>query len=80
MNRDDGRAGQFDGRARIRTPESPDAEEDDGFVLFVVHDANRDETAIEILDAGAIDAAPLARLWLDTRIPLGFHGNWAGAS
>ena len=45
-----------------------------------MHDAQRDQTAVEILDAGAVDAAPLARLWLDTRIPLGFHGNWAQAN
>ncbi len=70
--------GQWTGEP-VFVPRSAGAAEDDGFVLFVVHDANRDETSIEILDAGAVDAAPLARLWLDTRIPLGFHGNWANA-
>jgi carotenoid cleavage dioxygenase len=64
----------------VFVPRHPTAEEDDGFVLFLVHDASRDETAVEILDARAVDAAPLARLWLDTRIPLGFHGNWAEAT
>jgi carotenoid cleavage dioxygenase len=63
----------------VFAPRHATAAEDDGFVLFAVHDANRDETAIEILDARALDAAPLARLWLDTRIPFGFHGNWATA-
>lgn len=64
----------------VFVPRAADAAEDDGFVLFLVHDATRDETAVEILDAGAIDAAPLARLWLDTRIPFGFHGNWRSGS
>jgi carotenoid cleavage dioxygenase-like enzyme len=32
-----------------------------------------------VLDARAIDSAPLARLWLEERIPLGFHGNWLQA-
>ena len=71
--------GQWTGEP-VFVPRSETAEEDDGFVLFLVHDANRDETAVEILDARAIDAAPLARLWLDTRIPLCFHGNWAQAT
>ena len=63
----------------VFVPRSPDAEEDDGFVLNLVYDATGDRTAVDILDARALDAEPLARLWLDQRIPLGFHGNWASA-
>jgi carotenoid cleavage dioxygenase-like enzyme len=70
--------GQWTGEP-VFVPRTATSAEDDGFVLFLVHDANRDETAVEILDARAVDAPPLARLWLDTRIPLGFHGNWADA-
>jgi carotenoid cleavage dioxygenase-like enzyme len=61
----------------VFVPRAADAEEDDGFILHLLHDARRDESAIEILDARAIDAEPLARLWLDERIPVGFHGNWS---
>ena len=64
----------------VFAPRSPDAAEDDGFVLVLVHDANRDATAVEILDARSVDAGPLARVWLDERIPLGFHGNWSSAA
>ncbi len=64
----------------VFVPRDAEAAEDDGFVLFPVYDAIRDETAVEILDAGAVDAGPVARLWLDTRMPFGFHGNWAGAA
>jgi carotenoid cleavage dioxygenase-like enzyme len=63
----------------VFVPRTPDAEEDDGFILNLVHDTNTDETAIDVLDARAIDSAPLARLWLEERIPLGFHGNWLQA-
>jgi carotenoid cleavage dioxygenase-like enzyme len=63
----------------IFVPRSAAAAEDDGFVLNLIHDANRDATAIEILDARAIDGEALARLWLDERVPLGFHGNWLQA-
>lgn len=64
----------------VFVPRSPNAEEDDGFVLNLIHDGPRDQTALEILDARAIEAEPIARLWLDERIPVGFHGNWAAAS
>ena len=63
----------------VFAPRNPTADEDDGFVLNLVFDGNRDQTAIEILDARAIDAEPLARIWLDERVPLGFHGNWLPA-
>ena len=63
----------------VFVPRAPDAEEDDGFVLNLLHDAKQDASAIEVLDARAIDAEPLARLWLDERVPLGFHGNWLQA-
>ena len=59
-------AGQWVGEP-IFVPRHAEAEEDEGFILNLVHDAHRDETAIEILDARAIDAEPLARMWLDER-------------
>ena len=71
--------GQWTGEP-VFVPRSKDAAEDDGFVLVATHDANKAETAVEILDARGIDAEPLARLHLDTRIPFGFHGNWASSA
>jgi len=64
----------------VFVPRSAEADEDDGFVLNLLHDGKRDETAVDILDARAIDGEPVARLWLEERLPLGFHGNWLGAS
>ncbi len=63
----------------VFVPRSPDAAEDDGFVLNLLYDAKRGETAVDVLDARALDREPVARLWLEERIPLGFHGNWLGA-
>ncbi|MBW2725642.1 MAG: carotenoid oxygenase family protein [Deltaproteobacteria bacterium] len=60
----------------VFVPRHAKAEEDDGFVLNQLFDAVNDRSAIDILDARAIDAEPLARLWIDERMPLGFHGNW----
>ena len=72
-------AGQWVGEP-IFVPRAVDAAEDDGFILNLVYDAHRDRAAVDILDARAIDRDPLARLWLEERIPLGFHGNWLQAT
>lgn len=64
----------------VFVPRAADAAEDDGFVLNLVYDATTDRTAVDVLDARAIDSEPLARLWLQERIPLGFHGNYKAAS
>jgi len=61
----------------VFAPRSPDAGEDDGFVLSMVYDGPSDRSALQILDAQHLDAAPLARLWLRHRVPLQFHGNYA---
>lgn len=72
-------AGQWVGEP-IFVPRAVDAAEDDGFILNLVYDAHQDRTALDILDARAIDRDPLARLWLEERISLGFHGNWLQAT
>jgi carotenoid cleavage dioxygenase len=68
-------AGQWVGEP-VFAPRHADAVEDDGFVLNQLYDANSDRSAVEILDARAIDQEPLARLWLRERMPLGFHGSY----
>ena len=70
--------GQWAGEP-VFVPRHEGAEEDNGFVLSLMFDAIGDRTAIEILDARGVDAEPLARLWLDERIPVGFHGSWLQA-
>lgn len=62
----------------VFVPESPDADEGDGFTLAFVFDANRDATAVEIRDARNVDADALATVWFDERMPFDFHGNWVG--
>lgn len=71
--------GQFVGEP-IFVPRFAEAEEDDGFILHQRYHAGSDKSSIDILDARGIDQEPLARLWLDTRMPLGFHGNWSAAA
>lgn len=57
-------------------PRSPDASEDDGFVMLIAHDENENQSSLVILDAQNIAAAPLAKVKLPQRVPYGAHGNW----
>jgi carotenoid cleavage dioxygenase len=60
----------------IFVPRTADAEEGDGFVLANIFDAERKATHLVILDAQNVSAGPLAKAYLDHRVPFGFHGNW----
>ena len=55
---------------------SKDAAEGEGFLLAHVYDANRGASHLAIMDAQNVAAGPLAKAYLDHRIPYGFHGNW----
>jgi len=50
--------------------------EDDGYVISFVTDARENTSEVVILDAQNIDQAPLARIILPQRVPLGFHACW----
>jgi carotenoid cleavage dioxygenase len=60
----------------VFAPSSPDAGEDDGFVLAYVHNPDRGAADLVILAAQDFTAEPVARVHLPARIPLGFHGSW----
>ncbi len=61
----------------VFVPRSPDAREENGFVLSVVYDGPEDASYVVVLDAQNLADAPLARARLRSRIPMGFHGNFA---
>ncbi len=50
--------------------------EDDGWLLTVVHDANRQRSDLVIIDAQDFGRPEVARVELPVRVPHGFHGNW----
>jgi carotenoid cleavage dioxygenase len=56
-----------------KNEQSPEGE---GYLMANVYDANTDKSQLAILDAQNISAGPIARAFLDHRVPLGFHGNW----
>jgi carotenoid cleavage dioxygenase len=53
--------------------------EDDGYVLVLVYDPERDASDFYVLDAQHLAGEPIARVRLPHRIPYGFHGNWVPA-
>jgi carotenoid cleavage dioxygenase len=53
-----------------------DPASDEGYVLCYVHDENRTQTELVVLDATKFAAKPLARVLLPQRVPYGFHGSW----
>ena len=60
----------------VFVPASETATEDDGYVLSLVYDANRDASDLMVIHAQDFTGDPVAVVHLPTRVPYGFHGNW----
>lgn len=71
---DEGAARQF--MEPVFVPRTPDAAEDDGWLLAFVHDGAANRADVEILHAQDLAAGPVATIHLPDRVPFGFHGNW----
>ena len=61
----------------VFVPRSDDADEDDGWLMSYVHNQDRNAADVVILHAQDFLGAPVATIELPTRVPFGFHGNWA---
>jgi carotenoid cleavage dioxygenase len=55
------------------------SDEADGYVLATVFEERRNASHLAIFDARRIGDGPIARAYLDHRVPLGFHGSWRAA-
>ncbi len=60
----------------VMVPRADDADEDDGWLMALVHDAATDRTELCVLPAADPSDGPIARVLLPNRVPAGFHGNW----
>jgi carotenoid cleavage oxygenase len=60
----------------VFVPAHDGAGEDEGWLLGYVYDGATGTSALEVLDAHDVAAAPVARVKLPVRVPAGFHGNW----
>ena len=61
----------------IFVPESATSGEDEGFVLSLVYDTEREASDLLVLHAQDFTGDPVAVVHLPVRVPYGFHGNWA---
>jgi carotenoid cleavage oxygenase len=60
----------------VFVPSEPDAAEDEGWLMSIVYDADRDASDLVILNAQDFTGEPQAVVHLPARVPFGFHGNW----
>jgi carotenoid cleavage dioxygenase-like enzyme len=60
----------------VFVPRSPDAAEDDGWVVSTVYDATTGLSDVVILHAQDFAGDPVATIHLPVRVPFGFHGSW----
>jgi carotenoid cleavage dioxygenase len=60
----------------VFVPRHADAREGEGFLLTNIFDEERNASHLAIFDAEKLDRGPLARVHLDHRVPVGFHGYW----
>jgi carotenoid cleavage dioxygenase len=63
----------------VFVPAAGGTDEDDGYLMTFVYDADRDASRFVVLDAKTMDPEPIASVDLP-RIPFGFHGNWIPSS
>jgi carotenoid cleavage dioxygenase-like enzyme len=63
----------------VFVPRNAKSSEDDGWVLAVWYDEERDRSEMVVLDAQNFAGPPVARIKLQHRVPWGFHGNWVPA-
>jgi carotenoid cleavage dioxygenase-like enzyme len=64
----------------VFAPSSPEAAEDDGYVMAFVHNPDRGAADLVILAAQDFTGEPVAAVHVPARIPLGFHGSWIADS
>ena len=62
----------------VFVPHPGQTAEDRGWLLTLGYDAVRDETFLDVRDAGTMELQ--ARVWTGNHFPLGFHGNFYAAT
>jgi carotenoid cleavage dioxygenase len=64
------------GAEPVFAPASPDAGEDEGWIVTLTHDTASDESRLIVVDAQDFTAPPVATVHLPQRVPYGAHGAW----
>jgi len=63
----------------VFAPDPSGTAEDDGWLLNITYDDQRDASDLVVLDARDVAAGPVATVHLPRRVPFGFHANWFAA-
>ncbi|NKC00627.1 MAG: dioxygenase [Pseudomonadales bacterium] len=63
----------------VFVPSADPQNEDDGYLMTYLYDADADSSRFVIMDAASMDNTPVASVDLP-RVPNGFHGSWVDAS
>ena len=63
----------------VFVPRSPEAAEDDGWLIGLVINLAHETTDLVIVDARDFEGPPVATVRIPHRVPPGFHGNWLAA-
>ena len=64
------------GAEPVFAPASPEAGEDEGWIISLAHDNASGESRLLIIDAQNFSAPPIATIHLPRRVPYGAHGSW----
>lgn len=64
------------GGEAVFVPRPGSRDEDDGYLLSLVHDEVEARSELLVIDARDFTGEPLARVLLPQRVPYGFHGLW----
>jgi carotenoid cleavage dioxygenase len=60
-------------------PRDGAVDEDDGYLVSFVWNANTTRSEIQVFDARRVKDGPIARVTLPQRVPMGFHAAWISA-
>jgi all-trans-8'-apo-beta-carotenal 15,15'-oxygenase len=60
-------------------PRTNSQAEDDGYILSVFYDIDRNQSGLAVLDAQNPGSGTLATVWYAGRMPVTFHGCWVDA-
>ncbi len=58
----------------------PGGDLDQGWLVVQCLDGPSKTSYFAVLDAEAVDAGPVARVWLEHHVPISFHGAWSAAA
>jgi len=67
--------GRYGGEA-VFAPRPGATDEDDGWLMTFVYDAEEETSELVIVNAQDLSNTPVARVLIPQRVPYGFHGTW----